>query len=108
MASTTSTRRASAFPPRWLIITVGAVIIIAVIGLITTSVLGGSQAAGPATVPVQVGNLTATVSGIGTVGAAREVDLVFQGSGIVTEVLVSRGDTVVAGQPLARVDDRAL
>lgn len=108
MASTTSPRRASAFPPRWIIIVVGALIIAAVIGLIVTSTLGGSRPVGPATVPAQVGSVTARVSGIGTVGAAREVDLIFQSTGTVVDVLVSQGENVVAGQPLARLDDRAL
>jgi HlyD family secretion protein len=107
MASTTSTRRASASPPRWIIVAVGVLIVVA-IGLAARSTLFAPQAINPSTVAAQVGSLTATVSGIGTVGAAREVDLIFQSSGIVTDVFVSQGDTVVAGQPLARIDDRAL
>ncbi len=48
------------------------------------------------------------VSGTGVVNAARSRSLVFSGAGTVAEVLVSEGDRVEAGAPLARLDTRAL
>jgi multidrug efflux pump subunit AcrA (membrane-fusion protein) len=49
-----------------------------------------------------------TVSASGTVAPARQADLEFAVSGTVTAVLVHEGDTVRAGQELARVDDALL
>ena len=40
--------------------------------------------------------------------AEQSLNLAFQTSGTVTEVLVKEGDTVQAGQALARLDDRNL
>lgn len=48
----------------------------------------------------------APIVGIGTVMAAREIDLNFTVSGTVAEVLVRRGDVVSATQLLARLDAR--
>ncbi|MBM3129784.1 MAG: efflux RND transporter periplasmic adaptor subunit [Chloroflexi bacterium] len=60
------------------------------------------------TVVVQRGNLTATVTGNGTITAESTVDLSFQTNGTVKRVLVQEGDTVQAGQVLAELDDRTL
>ena len=64
----------------------------------------------PATIPVPVvrGDLTINVESSGTVQPASALGLRFQTSGQVKEVLVKPGDQVRAGQPLARLDDRAL
>src|SRR6185295_7854886 len=60
--------------------------------------------------PVQVrrGTVAITVSSSGTVAAARQARLVFNSSGRLKELLVKLGDSVVAGQPLARLDSAAL
>lgn len=59
-------------------------------------------------VPVQRGNVAATVSATGSVVATKQAKLVFAGSGRIKEVLVNVGDQVTAGQPLARlVNDAA-
>jgi len=60
------------------------------------------------TVVVQRGNLTATVTGNGTITAESTVDLSFQTNGTVRRVMVQEGDTVQAGQALAELDDRTL
>jgi HlyD family secretion protein len=60
------------------------------------------------TVVVQRGNLTAAVTGSGTIAAESTIELSFETSGTVKEVLVSEGDTVQASQVLAKLDDRTL
>jgi multidrug efflux pump subunit AcrA (membrane-fusion protein) len=57
------------------------------------------------TAAVRRGQIVISASGVGTVIPAAEVDLGFQGSGLLTEVLVSVGDEVKAGDPLARLAD---
>ncbi len=56
------------------------------------------------TVTVQRGSLTASVSASGSVESADAVDLSFQTSGQVKEIKVQEGDTVKAGQEIARLD----
>ncbi len=85
-------------------------------GLIALLSAGGllywrSQAA-PATstlsAPVTRGDLTVNVESSGSVKAIQSVDLPFQTSGQVKEVLVKTGDQVQAGQALARLNDHDL
>jgi multidrug efflux pump subunit AcrA (membrane-fusion protein) len=59
-------------------------------------------------VPVTVGDLLVEVESSGTVRPARTVDLPFQASGRIEQVLVKPGDLVRAGQSLARLDDHEL
>jgi RND family efflux transporter MFP subunit len=54
-------------------------------------------------VPVQRGNVAATVSATGSVVATKQAKLVFASSGRIKEILVTVGDQVTAGQPLARL-----
>ncbi len=61
----------------------------------------------PATTVVQRGALVAAVAGSGSVAAEQSLNLPFVSAGTVTQVLVKDGDTVKAGQVLARLDDRA-
>jgi macrolide-specific efflux system membrane fusion protein len=65
-------------------------------------------ATSPVVVAVSVGTQRQTVSATGTVQPAERADLSFSVTGEVTEVLVKEGDTVTAGQALARVDDTLL
>ncbi len=60
------------------------------------------------TVPVRRGNLVVTVSAVGSVKAKAQVSLSFQTSGKVAEIMVEEGEFVREGQPLARLDTRAL
>lgn len=53
---------------------------------------------------VERGNLRVTVSATGAVTPARQVPLLFEATGIVTEVLIDAGDAVRAGDVLARLD----
>lgn len=53
---------------------------------------------------VTVGTLRVTVGATGTIIPARQVALAFELPGIVAEVLAAEGDTVLAGDMLARLD----
>ncbi|MDX2160131.1 MAG: efflux RND transporter periplasmic adaptor subunit [bacterium] len=53
---------------------------------------------------VEPGDLSVTVSGTGAVLPARQVPLVFEASGLITEVVVAEGERVAAGQVIARLD----
>lgn len=53
---------------------------------------------------VQRGNLTVSVTGTGNLALSTKVDLTFNMSGTVQEVLVGEGDTVEKGQVIARLD----
>src|SRR5262245_26220165 len=54
-------------------------------------------------IPVQRGNVAATVSATGSVVATRQAKLVFANTGRIQEILVNVGDHVTAGQALARL-----
>ena len=69
---------------------------------------GAATDAAASTATVSRGTLTASVSGSGTVAAATTRTLNFPVEGTVTEVLVAVGDTVSAGQPLARISTAEL
>jgi HlyD family secretion protein len=53
---------------------------------------------------VEIGDLTVTVSATGSILPLRQVPLIFELTAPVTEVLVRTGDTVQAGDVLARLD----
>ena len=57
------------------------------------------------TTTVRRGDIVITAVGRGTVQPAAEVALGFKGGGVLAEVLVELGEHVIAGQPLARLDD---
>lgn len=54
------------------------------------------------------GDIAATVTSTGSVEPAAEINLVFRGSGVVSELNVQPGDQVRKGQVLARLDDQEL
>jgi len=56
---------------------------------------------------VRTGSITVSATGAGTVIPARQVDLAFSTSGVLTELAVGVGDQVAAGDELARVNDTA-
>ena len=64
----------------------------------------GSAAATETETPVRTGSVTQTVSATGNTIAAEDLTLNFQGTGVLTEVDVTAGSTVTAGQVLARID----
>jgi HlyD family secretion protein len=82
------------------------VLVFAIIVVVLMRTHLASTAPQAATVPVTRGAIVASVAGSGTVAAAQVLDLSFQTSGTVTAVLVAEGDSVQAGQVLARLDDR--
>jgi HlyD family secretion protein len=63
-----------------------------------------TTAATTTTAAVTQGPIAVTVSGSGSVAAARTVDLAFEQDGTITSVDVAIGDTVAAGQTLATID----
>ena len=107
MATTTLPRRKK-LSGRW--IAVGIVLIVVAIGaaLLINGRGQTATATGQSTVPVIRQNLTAMIAGSGSVTAEQSLNLPFQMSGTVTEVLVKEGDTVQVGQELAKLDDRNL
>jgi HlyD family secretion protein len=54
-------------------------------------------------IPIQRGNVAATISATGSVVATKQAKLVFANSGRIKEILVNVGDQVTAGQALARL-----
>ncbi len=67
-----------------------------------------AQAAAIATADAQVGTITATVSATGNVAAPTQAKLGFSSSGRLAQLLVTLGDQVTAGQPLAKLDESDL
>ena len=59
-------------------------------------------------VPVEVGKIVSSVSATGNLEAEDEIELSFEMTGIVEDVLVKRGDEVKAGDPLASLDTTSL
>jgi HlyD family secretion protein len=89
------------------------VVAIAVIGgglfaAFRTGVLGGTSAAQPIAVPTAPPPAPLAVIADGRVVPLADVQLAFERSGTVAEVLVAEGDQVQAGQALARLDSRDL
>jgi len=108
MATTTLPRRRAGLSGRWLIGGIALIVVAIVVAVVISGASRRSTSVGPATVPVTRGDLVATVAGSGSVAAEQTLNLPFQSSGTVTEVLVKEGDSVQVGQILARLDDRYL
>lgn len=108
MATTTIPRPESRWRWRWVVIGIVLTVLAIIVFLALRGVQRRGSAAAPPTVAVTRGSVVASVAGSGAVAAAQSLDLPFQASGNVTQVLVKEGDTVAAGQPLARIDDRDL
>ena len=87
---------------RWLLLPI-AIIVLVALGLWWLSTRLATPAA-VTTASVSQGNLTLTVTGSGTIAAARTVDLAFPQAGTVSSVSVNVGDQVKAGQTLATID----
>lgn len=106
MATQTLPQRRSARP--WLLIGIVVIVIAIIAAVALTAVRPAGTVVQAETVRVSRGALVATIESSGSVAAAQSLDLAFQTSGVVAEVLVQQGDVVRAGQPLARLDDRDL
>ena len=110
MATTAVSQQRTTNRGRWIAAGV-IVIIVAIVAALYFYFIQSSSAStstGPATVTVTTGSITASVSGTGAIAAEQTLDLAFASSGTVTEVLVTEGNLVTAGQPLARLDTRDL
>jgi HlyD family secretion protein len=108
MAAITNPRGSRPFPTRWPVAVVGSAVVLAAVVAVATAIPSRSTPSASTFATVSRGSITATVNGIGSVAAAQTFDLAFPTTGTVSDVLVQAGDNVAAGQPLARLDDRAL
>ena len=99
-------KQPSAAQSRWLALPALLAIIAVVVFWFLPARLAPVTATTTAT--VSQGTLTTSVSGSGSVAAARSVDLSFQQSSTITAVNVAVGDTVKAGQTLATIDTKDL
>src|SRR4051812_16884768 len=106
--STLPQRRAGISRGRWIWIGIGAIVIAIIIAVLLTRTSSSSSTPAVSTTTVASGNIVATVDGSGTVAAAQSLDLTFQTTGSVTQVLVKEGDLVKTDQPLAQLDTRDL
>jgi macrolide-specific efflux system membrane fusion protein len=68
---------------------------------------GSSSQSATRLVSASLGSVQSTVSSTGTLAPATSLDLNFVNAGTLTSVSVKAGDTVTAGQVLAKIDDAA-
>ena len=91
---------------------IGGVVLLAVIGggayFYVQSTTPRTARAATSTYVVARGNIVASVAGSGSVATIRSLDLSFGSAGTVTEVAVSVGDVVKAGQVLATMENDSL
>ena len=86
---------------KWVAIAIGVVLLI----LLLMRLFGGGKAeVSYATVPVERGALTVTVSATGNLQPTNQISVGSEQSGLVTTVLVDNNDRVTKGQVLARLD----
>ena len=91
----------------WLLLPLALVLIIAGV-LLWQLRQSGTATTSTATATVTKGSLSVSVTGSGPAQAVQSRVMSFSVSGTVDAVLVKAGDVVKAGQPLARLDARAL
>jgi multidrug efflux pump subunit AcrA (membrane-fusion protein) len=89
---------------------IAAGVVVAVLAVVSVLAMSGIHSATPQTVAstvstVRRGTVAVTASAAGTVQASATRGLSFSVAGTVTELDVRAGDTVTAGQVLARIDD---
>jgi HlyD family secretion protein len=96
--------RPSGGAPRWLIATLAVVVLGVVAFLAFRQLSTPPPATPPQTVAARRGPINATVSATGSVIAQSSAKLAFKTAGRIAEVSVKPGDTVKAGQVLARLD----
>ena len=92
---------------KWLAIGLGAVVLLAGVGIGTFLLLRPSSTANRTfsqDVQVTLGDQTQTVTFDGTLAPQKESDVNFTVSGTVTKVYVTSGEKVSKGQKLARID----
>lgn len=113
MASAGAPRKRTRSVRRLILIVGGILVILAacaggVYFFMPKAPAAGTLPDGWQTVEASSGAINSTVSATGNIEAAAEADLSFEQSGTLTEILVKSGDTVQAGQPLARIDTSGL
>jgi multidrug efflux pump subunit AcrA (membrane-fusion protein) len=90
----------------WIAIGVAVVVFAGVSALLLTGGTGATPKTVASTVaPVRRGTVVVTASAAGTVQASATRGLSFSVAGTVTELDVKAGDSVTAGQVLAKIDD---
>ena len=99
MAASTGRKRRRAW-----IAGVGLMLTIAAVGALSVLHKGGDSTQYQ-TQPVQVGNLSITVTATGNLEATNQVEVGSELSGIITRMTADYNDTVEAGQPLAYLND---
>lgn len=92
----------------WILVVLAVVAIGGYFGFTRWRAARDAASALPQTAAVQRGDLLAVVGATGTVRSAQSLGLTFGAAGTVAEVLVSVGDKVTTGQPLARLETDAL
>ncbi|HET6315203.1 MAG TPA: hypothetical protein VFG86_02010, partial [Chloroflexota bacterium] len=92
-------------PGRKQVLALLAVVALAAAGVYAYQRVFSQQAPAPLgqVVPVQRGNVAATVAATGSVVATKQAKLVFTGSGKIKDILVNIGDQVSANQTLAHL-----
>ena len=104
----TALRKPSFWRRKTLWINLALIVGILVVLALIVGTLRPKAADAPArTATVERGDVISTVTASGTVEAAEPLELSFVTPGVVTAVDVASGDTVTAGQVLARIDDTA-
>ena len=98
---------------RWRIaMGVALVLVVALVGYGAYALLGGSDQSAleedQRELPVRMGVLTREISIDGSIVFPEKETLTFASRGFVDEVLVSEGEEVEAGQPLARLDTESV
>jgi multidrug efflux pump subunit AcrA (membrane-fusion protein) len=95
---------------RWPVVAAAVLLVVVAGGGVAWAKTRGSTSSGGTTqfVAAKITTVTQTVSASGTIAAATEADLGFGASGRVTRVLVTAGDKVRRGQPLAMVGRSSL
>ena len=95
---------------RWrrIALAVALVLVVAAVGYGACTLLGGSEQSAlegdQRELPVRMGVLTREISIDGSIVFPEKETLTFASRGFVDEILVSEGEEVKAGQPLARLD----
>ena len=84
--------------------TVAVVCVVGAVAAVALSQAGDTVPVASSTTRVQRGTVTLAVAAAGAIQSAQTRGLAFSVSGTVTEVNVKAGDTVTAGQLLARID----
>jgi HlyD family secretion protein len=93
---------------RWLVVPLSLALALSGYGLWHYTQTNAVSTVATTTATVSLGTISASVAGSGTVASATSRALSFPVEGTVTEVLVTVGDTLTVGQPIARISTSEL